>query len=105
MRLYPIAKRTCGYFVGNDYRLKSSPIKYLKIGDINLQIQNLNNKKIRIQKISFEIRPDGNILCQSSGYDTVNTLEELKETVKRYRLAHQEMKALEKKLKMQGDFT
>jgi hypothetical protein len=79
-------------------------IKYLNIGDAYIQIQNLNNKKIRVQKISFEISPEGKISIQPVGYETVNTLDELKNMVKLYRLAYKEIKMIEKKLKIQGDF-
>ena len=43
--------RVCGYTLGRDYRSKSSLLKWLKIGDAQLQIENLNNKKIRVQKL------------------------------------------------------
>lgn len=33
-----------------------------------------------------------------------NEFEDLKDMVKRYRLAYQKMKAMEKELKLQGDF-
>ena len=43
--------RVCGYTLGRDYRSKSSLLKWLKIGDAQLQIENLNNKQIRVQKL------------------------------------------------------
>ena len=52
----------------------------------------------------FEINPDGKVSVHAVGYEIINTIDELKDMVKRYRLAYQEMKALEKKLKLQGDF-
>ena len=97
-------KRGCGYIIGRDYRRKTSLLKWLKIGNTQLQIENLNNKQIRVQKVSFEIGPDGKVSVQAGGYDVVNTIEELKDMVKRYRFAYQEIKELEKKIKMQGDF-
>ena len=98
--------RICGYTynMGCDYRRRSSYLKWLKIGDARLQIENLNNKQIRVQKVAFEIGPDGKVSVSAGGYDVINTIEELKDMVKRYRLAYQEMKAMEKKLKFQGDF-
>lgn len=97
-------KRVCGYTLGRDYGYKSSSLKWLKIGDAMLQIENLYNKQIRVQKVSFEINPDGKVSTHAGGYEIINTIDELKDMVKRYRLAYQEMKALEKKLKFQGDF-
>lgn len=97
-------KRVCGYTLGHDYRKSYSHLKWLKIGDAMLQIENLYNKQIRVQKVSFEIGPDGKVSVYAGGYDVINTIEELKDMVRRYRLAYQEMKALEKKLKFQGDF-
>lgn len=97
-------KRVCGYTLGNDYRKSYSHLKWLKIGDAMLQIENLNNKQIRVQKVSFVINPDGKVSVFGAGYEIINSIEELKDMVKRYRLAYQEMKALEKELKFQGDF-
>lgn len=97
-------KRINGYTLGRDYRRKTSLLKWLKIGDANLQIENLNNKQIRVQKVCFEISPDGKVSVNAGGYDVIHSIEELKDMVRRYRLAYQEMKAMEKKLKMQGDF-
>lgn len=97
-------KRICGYTMGRDYRSKSSLLKWLKIGDAQLQIENLNNKQIRVQKLSFEISPDGKVSVHAAGYDVINTIDELKDMVKRYRLAYQKMKAMEKELRFQGDF-
>lgn len=77
---------------------------FLKIGDAMLQIENLYNKQIRVQKVSFEISPDGKVSTHAGGYEIINTIDELKDMVKRYRLAYQEMKAIEKILKLQGDF-
>lgn len=96
--------RICGYTMGRDYSRIFSHLKWLKIGDTKIQIENLDNKYIRVQKVSFEISPDGKITVHPGDYDVVNTIEELKDMVKRYRLAYQEMKAIEKKLKFQGDF-
>ena len=97
-------KRVCGYTTGNYYRKSYSHLKWLKIGDAMLQIENLYNKQIRVQKVSFEINPDGKVSAHAGGYEIINTIDELKDMVKRYRLAYQEMKALEKKLKLYGDF-
>lgn len=97
-------KRVCGYTLGRDYGYKSSSLKWLKIGDAMLQIENLYNKQIRVQKVSFEINPDGKVSTHAGGYEIINTIDELKDMVKRYRLAYQEMKAIEKELKLQGDF-
>ena len=96
--------RVCGYTLGNDYSRRSSHLKWLKIGDAQLQIENLANKQIRVQKVSFEISPDGKVSVHGSGYDIINSIEELKDMVRRYRLAYQKMKAMEKELKFQGDF-
>ena len=97
-------KRVCGYTMGNDYRKSYFHLKWLKIGDAMLQIENLNNKQIRVQKVSFEINPDGKVSVLGAGYEIINSIEELKDMVKRYRLAYQEIKVMEKKLKFQGDF-
>jgi hypothetical protein len=97
-------KRSCGYIIGRDYRRKTSLLKWLKIGDANIQIENLDNKRIRVQKINFEIGPDGKVIVSSGGYEIINSIEELKAMVRRYRLAYQKMKAIEKELKFQGDF-
>lgn len=98
-------KRICGYTLGNDYsRRRSSFLKFLKIGDAQLQIENLDNKQIRVQKVSFEIGPDGKISVHAGGYEIINSIDELKDMVRRYRLAYQKMKAMEKELKFQGDF-
>jgi len=97
-------KRVCGYTLGNDYSRISSNLKWLKIGDAQLQIENLDNKQIRVQKVSFEIGPDGKVSVHAGGYEVINSIEELKDMVKRYRLAYQKMKAIEKELKFQGDF-
>ena len=97
-------KRVCGYTPGNYYRKSYSHLKWLKIGDAMLQIENLYNKQIRVQKVSFEINPDGKVSTHAGEYEIINTIDELKDMVKRYRLAYQEMKALEKKFKLQGDF-
>lgn len=96
--------RLCGYTMGRDYSRIFSHLKWLKIGDTKIQIENLDNKHIRVQKVSFDIGPDGKITVRPGDYDVVNTIEELKDMVKRYRLAYQEMKVMEKKLKFQGDF-
>lgn len=97
--------RVCGYTLGRDYsRRRTSQLKWLRIGDTPLQIENLYNKQIRVQKVSFEISPDGKISVQAGGYVIINSIEELKDMVKRYRLAYQKMKAIEKELKFQGDF-
>lgn len=98
--------RVCGYTynMGRNYSRRTSHLKWLKIGDTNLQIENLDNKQIRVQKVSFEIGPDGKVSVYAGGYDVIHSIEELKDMVRRYRLAYQEMKAMEKKLKMQGDF-
>lgn len=104
MAIPPVSfKKVCGYTLGQN-KMKSSHLKWLKIGDAQLQIENLSNKQIRVQKVSFEICPDGKISVHAGGYEIINTIEELKDMVKRYRLAYQEMKAMEKKLKLQGDF-
>lgn len=98
-------KRVCGYTLGRDYsRRRTSSLKWLKIGDAILQIENLDNKQIRVQKVSFEINPDGKVSVHAGGYEIINTIDELKDMVKRYRLAYQKMKAIEKELKFQGDF-
>lgn len=97
-------KRVCGYTLGNDYRRRTSFLKWLKIGDANLQIENLDNKRIRVQKVNFEIGPDGKVTVSAGGYDVINSIAELKDMVRRYRLAYQKMKAIEKELKFQGDF-
>ena len=96
--------RVCGYTMGRDYGYKSSSLKWLKIGDALIQIENLYNKQIRVQKVSFEISPDGKVSVHAGGYEIINSIEELKDMVKRYRLAYQKMKAIEKELKFQGDF-
>lgn len=90
--------------MGSDYSRIFSNLKWLKIGDVQIQIENLENKRIRVQKVSFEISPDGKITVHPGDYDFVNTIEELKDMVRRYRLAYQKMKAMEKELKFQGDF-
>ena len=97
-------KRVCVYTLGHDYRKSYSHLKFLKIGDAQLQIENLDNKQIRVQKVSFEINPDGKVSTHAGGYEIINTIDELKDMVKRYRLAYQKMKAIEKELKFQGDF-
>lgn len=96
--------RICGYTMGRDYSSISSHLKWLKIGDTQLQIENLDNKQIRVQKVSFEIGPDGKVSVHAGGYEIINSIEGLKDMVKRYRLAYQEIKVMEKKLKFQGDF-
>lgn len=96
--------RVCGYTLGRDYSRRTSHLKWLKIGDAQLQIENLDNKQIRVQKVSFEIGPDGKISVHAGGYDVINSIDELKDMVRRYRLAYQKMKAMEKELKFQGDF-
>ncbi len=96
--------RVCGYTLGRDYSRRTSHLKWFKIGDAQIQIENLNNKQIRVQKVSFEISPNGKVSVFAGGYDVINTIEELKDMVKRYRLAYQKMKAIEKELKFQGDF-
>lgn len=98
-------KKLCGYTLGNDYsRRITSFLKFLKIGDVKLQIENLDNKQIRVQKVSFEIDPYGKVSVYAGGYDVINSIDELKDMVKRYRLAYQKMKVIEKELKLQGDF-
>lgn len=97
-------KRVCGYTSENYSLKKYSNLKWLKIGDTQLQIENLYNKQIRVQKVSFEISPDGKISVHAGGYEIINSIEELKDMVRRYRLAYQKMKAMEKELKFQGDF-
>lgn len=96
-------KRVCGYTVGSDFRT-SYNIKWLKLGNAHIQIENLYNKQIRVQKVSFEISPDGKVSVYAAGYEIINSIEELKDMVRRYRLAYQKMKAIEKELKFQGDF-
>lgn len=96
-------RRTCGYLMdANPFKRYSS--RRLKIGDIEISVVNVNNKFIRISSLNFNLLPSGKINMCESNYIELHSLEELKDTVKRYRLAYQEMKALEKKLKMQGDF-
>ena len=94
----------CGFTLGRDYRRKTTYLKWLKIGDVNLQIENLDNKQIHVQKISFELSPDGKVSVCAGGYEVIHSIEELKDMVKRYRLAYQKIKAIEKELKFQGDF-
>jgi DNA mismatch repair ATPase MutS len=95
--------KTCGYLMdANPFKRYSS--RRLKIGDIEISVVNVNNKFIRISSLNFNLLPSGKINMSESNYIELHSLEELKDTVKRYRLAYQEMKALEKKLKMQGDF-
>lgn len=96
-------KRVCGYTLDGNYSNRSS-LKWLKIGDAQLQIENLYNKQIRVQKVSFEISPDGKISVHAGGYEIINSIEELKDMVRRYKLAYQKMKSMEKELKFQGDF-
>ena len=103
MAMQPGIHRTCGYL------MDASPFnrysrRRLKIGDIEISVVNVNNKIIRISSLNFNLLPNGTIHLSESNYIELHSLDELKETVKRYRLAYQEMKALEKKLKMQGDF-
>lgn len=97
-------KRVCGYTLDSYNLKKYSNLKWLRIGDTPLQIENLYNKQIRVQKLSFEISPDGKVSVQAGGYVIINSIEELKDMVRRYRLAYQKMKAMEKELKFQGDF-
>jgi DNA mismatch repair ATPase MutS len=95
--------RTCGYLMkANPFQRYSR--RRLKIGDIEISVANVNNKIIRISSLNFNLLPSGKIRISESNYIELHSLDELKDTVKRYRLAYQEMKALEKKLKMQGDF-
>lgn len=96
-------RRTCVFLMkANGFKRYSRRI--LKIGDIEISVANVNNKIIRISSLNFNLLPSGKIRMSESDYIELHSLEELKDTVKRYRLAYQEMKALEKKLKMQGDF-
>ena len=60
-------KRVCGYTTGNYYRKSYSHLKWLKIGDAMLQIETLYNKQIRVQKVSFEINPDGKVSAHAGG--------------------------------------
>ena len=64
-------KRLCGYTLGRDYSRRSSHLKWLKIGDVQIQIENLANKQIRVQKVSFEISPNGKVSVFAGGYDGI----------------------------------
>ena len=79
-------------------------IRYLRIGDIDLQVQNYENRKILVSTLNFKIDANGKIVPWVAGMEELNGLEELKDLVTRYRLAYKEMKTIEAKLKMAGDF-
>lgn len=79
-------------------------IRYLRIGDIDLQVQNYENRKILVSTLNFKIDANGKIVPWVAGMEELESLEELKDLVTRYRLAYKEMKAIEAKLKMAGDF-
>lgn len=78
--------------------------RYLRIGDIDLQVQNYENRKILVSTLNFKIDANGKIVPWVAGMEELESLEELKDLVTRYRLAYKEMKAIEAKLKMAGDF-
>ena len=78
--------------------------RYLRIGDIDLQVQNFDNRKILVSTLNFKIDANGKIYTWTTGMEELQSLEELKDVVTRYRLAYKEMKALEAKLKIAGDF-
>lgn len=78
--------------------------RYLRIGNIDLQVQNYENRKILVSTLNFKIDANGKIVPWVAGMEELESLEELKDLVTRYRLAYKEMKAIEAKLKMAGDF-
>ena len=79
-------------------------IRYLRIGDMDLQVQNYENRKILVSTLNFKINAAGKVEPWVAGMEELQSLEELKDLVTRYRLAYKEMKAMEAKLKMAGDF-
>ena len=78
--------------------------RYLRIGDIDLQVQNYENRKILVSTLNFKIDANGKVFPWVAGMEELQSIEELKDLVTRYRLAYKEMKAIESKLKMAGDF-
>ena len=92
--------------INRKYTLKRAirQTRYLQIGDKELTIKNSDNREIIISCLNFRLLADGTIKMELDGSTKLYSLDELKETVRKYKLAYQEMKDLEKKLKLQGDF-
>lgn len=86
----------------------SGNVYKIQIGDYQMRITNYQNKTIFVDSVSFNFKTTatGIILHVEGNYTTqqMNSLQELKEYIKRVKLTYLKAKEFEKQLNMIGDF-
>lgn len=87
-----------------DYHRPKSTLRKFKLGNIEVRVWNYDNEELQIDEVKFQITPNGELDVHITGQTTLNTLQELSDTVNLYRKSYKVMIETAKQLKSFGDF-
>ena len=87
-----------------DYHRLNSTLRKFKLGNKDVRVWNYDNKELKIDEVKFQITPNGELDVHITGQTTLNTLQELSDTVNLYRKSYKVMIETAKQLKSLGDF-
>jgi hypothetical protein len=90
--------------LNEDYHRPKSTLRKFKLGNVDVRVWNYDNEELQIDEVKFLIATDGELDVHITGQKTLNTLQELKDTVNLYRKSYKVMIETAKQLKLLGDF-
>lgn len=102
MKPYPM-----NFFNFNDrmWNSKNGNYKHFKIGDTEIQIENIENRYFTMADVEFKMTKDGTISVMYTGENTkYKSLDELGAAIKHYRLMYKKFQELSTQIQMEKDF-
>lgn len=90
--------------LNEDYHCQKSTLRKFKLGNVEVIVWNYDNEELQIDEVKFQITPNGELDVHITGLTTLNSLQELKDTVNLYRKSYKVMIETAKQLKLLGDF-
>lgn len=97
-------KRTCGYLIAGE-RLKDNKLRILDIGGTHFRVRNTGNT-LTIDGISLHFDGKGELMVfrDSTNEVHLNSFDELKKIVNRYRMMYKKALVFSKQLQIEEDF-
>ena len=97
-------KRTCGYLIAGE-RLKDNKLRILDIGGTHFRVRNTGTS-LTIDGISlhFDAKGDLMVFRDSANAVHLNSFDDLKKIVNRYRMMYKKALVFSKQLQIEEDF-
>lgn len=102
MKPYPM-----NFFNFNDrmWNTHNGNCKHFKLGDTEIQVENVENRYFTMGDVEFKMSKDGTIGVMYTGEDTkYKSLDELGAAIKHYRVMYKKFQELSTQIQMEKDF-